>query len=116
MREICEHVPAGFGCTADVQFHRNYPPTINHDREVTFLRDVMREVAGPDRTLEMEPAMTAEDFSFFLEKKPGAYFMIGNGDGEGSCMVHNPGYDFNDASLPVGAAYWALLAERFLVE
>lgn len=127
MGEIAEHTAAAFGATAEFHFHRNYPPTINHDREVTFLRDVMREVAGPDRTLEMEPAMTAEDFSFFLEKRPGAYFMIGNGSGEhraphdgsvrqiGPCTLHNPHYDFNDALIPQGAALWVRLAERWLV-
>ena len=52
-----------------------------------------------------------------LERVPGSYLLIGNGDGDsaGACMVHNPGYDFNDANLPIGAAYWALLAQRFLV-
>ena len=54
MGEIATHTAAAFGATAEFHFHRNYPPTINHDREVTFLRDVMREVAGPDGTLEME--------------------------------------------------------------
>lgn len=126
MGEIATHTAAAFGATAEFHFHRNYPPTINHDREVTFLRDVMREVAGPDRTLEMEPAMTAEDFSFFLEKKPGAYFMIGNGSGEhraphdgsarqiGPCTLHNPHYDFNDALIPQGAALWVRLTERWM--
>lgn len=126
MAEITQHTAAAFGATAEFHFHRNYPPTINHDREVTFLRDVMHEVAGPKRTLEMEPAMTAEDFSFFLEKKPGAYFMIGNGGGEhrdaptdaqrqlGPCTLHNPHYDFNDALIPQGAALWVRLAERWL--
>ena len=60
------------------------------------------------------PLMGSEDFSFMLQKKPGCYLFIGNGDGEGSCMIHNPGYDFNDAILPLGATYWARLAEAVL--
>jgi hippurate hydrolase len=59
----------------------------------------------------------SEDFAFMLERVPGSYLLIGNGDGNGAgaCMVHNPGYDFNDANLSMGAAYWVLLAQRFLV-
>jgi len=56
----------------------------------------------------------SEDFSFMLEKCPGCYFIIGNGAGPSACMVHNPGYDFNDETLPIGAAYWARLAETYL--
>ncbi|MFZ2989842.1 M20 aminoacylase family protein [Ideonella sp.] len=126
MGEISQHTAAAFGATAAFQFHRNYPPTINHDREVDFLREVMREVAGPDQTLDFDPTMGAEDFSFFLQHKPGAYFMIGNGDGAhraeyaghdhslGPCTLHNPNYDFNDRLIPIGGQLWVRLAERFL--
>ena len=62
-----------------------------------------------------EPVTGSEDFAFFLEKIPGCYVFIGNGEGEqGGCMVHNPGYDFNDAILSTGASYWVRLAERYL--
>ena len=122
MREICAHVPVGFGCTAELEFHRNYPPTVNHADETELARTVMREVVGEANVLEFEPTMGAEDFSFFLEKKPGAYFVIGNGDGShregghglGPCMLHNPSYDFNDRLIPVGATLWVKLAERWL--
>ena len=122
MREICEHVPAGFGCTAEFEFHRNYPPTVNHAAETEFVREVMREVVGAHNVQEFEPTMGAEDFSFFLQKKPGAYFVIGNGDGAhregghglGPCMLHNPSYDFNDKLIPVGATLWVKLVERWL--
>ena len=60
------------------------------------------------------PAMGSEDFAWMLLKKPGCYIWIGNGDGEGTCMVHNPGYDFNDEILPIGASYWATLVEQQL--
>ena len=58
--------------------------------------------------------MASEDFSYMLEQRPGAYIEIGNGDGIGGCEVHNPGYDFNDAALPLGASLFARLAERKL--
>ena len=58
--------------------------------------------------------MGAEDFAFLLQAKPGANAWIGNGPGESGCMLHNPGYDFNDEVLPIGASYWAKLVERVL--
>ena len=126
MREITEHTAAAFGARAAFEFHRNYPPTINHPAETAFVREVMREVAGADMTLPFDPTMGAEDFSFFLQARPGAYFMIGNGDGDhraayaghdhslGPCTLHNPNYDFNDALIPLGASLWVRLAERWL--
>ena len=122
MREIAQHTGAAFGAGVQFDFHRNYPPTINHTAEVAFLRSVMRELVGEANTLEFEPAMTAEDFSYFLQARPGAYFVIGNGDGShrvsghgmGPCTLHNPNYDFNDELIAPGAALWVRLAERFL--
>jgi amidohydrolase len=131
MKDVAEHTAAAFGARAVFEFHRNYPPTVNHAAEAAFVREVMSEVAGPANTLVFEPSMGAEDFSFFLQVKPGAYFVIGNGDGEhrrsyaghdhagpgaslGPCTLHNPRYDFNDALIPRGAALWVRLAERWL--
>ncbi|HSI49278.1 MAG TPA: M20 aminoacylase family protein [Ideonella sp.] len=126
MREISEHTAAAFGAKAAFDFHRNYPPTINHTAEVAQLREAMRETVGAENTLDFDPTMGAEDFSFFLMEKPGAYFMIGNGEGEhrrgyaghdlslGPCTLHNPNYDFNDALIPKGAALWVNLAKRAL--
>jgi amidohydrolase len=124
MREIAEHTCAAFGASCGFQFHRNYPPTINHHSEVEFVRSVMHEVVGTENTLVFEPTMGAEDFSYFLLEKPGAYFVIGNGDGDhratghglGPCALHNPNYDFNDALIPIGAALWVRLAERWLAK
>jgi hippurate hydrolase len=122
MREIAQHTAAAFGAQVHFEFHRNYPPTINHRAEAEFVREVMAELVGADNALEFEPTMGAEDFSFFLQQRPGAYFVIGNGDGAhrehghglGPCTLHNPNYDFNDALIPLGAALWVRLAERFL--
>ncbi|WP_332814905.1 M20 aminoacylase family protein [Ramlibacter sp.] len=106
-----------FGVRADIDYRRGYAVLVNTPAQTQFAREVALELVGPERVVGEGPALTAsEDFSFMLERVPGCYLVIGNGDGAGGCQVHNPGYDFNDRNLPVGAAYWALLAERFLVE
>ena len=122
MRELTEQLPQAFGCTGELSFKRNYPPTINSAAEAHFARELMLELVGEDLTLAQEPVMGAEDFSFMLQAKPGAYLFIGNGDGDhrahghgaGPCELHNASYDFNDQLLPQGAAYWVLLAQRWL--
>ncbi len=106
------------GVRASIDYRRGYPVLLNSPAETEFARQVALELLGPDRVeLHARPLTASEDFAFMLEQVPGSYLLIGNGDGDsaGACMVHNPGYDFNDANLPVGAAYWALLAQRFLV-
>lgn len=122
MQAIAEHTAAAFDCTCDFQFDRNYPPTVNHDAETAFVQRVMADVVGADNVLDFEPTMGAEDFSYFLQHKPGCYFLIGNGDGThregghgmGPCMLHNPSYDFNDDLIPLGATLWVRLAEQWL--
>ena len=124
MDEIARHTAAAFGASVVFEFQRNYPPTINHRTEAEFARAVMREVAGAEHVHEFEPTMGAEDFSFFLQAKAGAYFVIGNGDGDhrahghglGPCNLHNPNYDFNDGLIPQGAALWVALARRWLAQ
>ncbi|HLT25050.1 MAG TPA: M20 aminoacylase family protein [Zeimonas sp.] len=121
MREIAAHTARAFDCEARTDFVRSYPPTINHAAEAAFCRDVLHELVGADRVHEFEPTMGAEDFAYFLQEKPGCYLVIGNGEGthrmsghgDGPCTLHNPNYDFNDEILPVGAAYWVRLAERW---
>jgi hippurate hydrolase len=104
-----------FGVRAEIDYRRGYSVLVNSPEETAFAREVALELVGPDRTVLHGPAITAsEDFAFMLEQVPGCYLMIGNGEGEGACTVHNPGYDFHDGNLAIGAAYWALLAERFL--
>ena len=74
-----------------------------------------RAVAGPERVFtDRRPSMGAEDFAYFLLEKPGAYVWVGNGPGEGGCMLHNPNYDFNDEVMPAGVAYWCALVQRLL--
>jgi hippurate hydrolase len=112
-----------FGCSADVDYRQGYAVLVNTVAETAFARKVALELLGPERVTLQAPALPgSEDFAFMLEKVAGSYLLIGNGDGSDSspfaghsaCMVHNPGYDFHDANLPVGAAYWTLLTQRFL--
>ncbi len=122
MKTIAEHVCAAHEARCDFHFHRNYPPTINTADEANFARRVMAGIVGEDNVLVQEPAMTAEDFSFMLQARPGAYAFIGNGDGAhrealhggGPCTLHNASYDFNDELIPLGATCWVQLAEQFL--
>jgi amidohydrolase len=122
MKTVAEQTCAAFEAGCEFEFVRNYPPTINHPAETAFAQRVMAEVVGAENVLEFEPTMGAEDFSFFLQHKPGCYFVIGNGDGThrdgghglGPCMLHNPSYDFNDDLIPLGATLWVRLAEAWL--
>ena len=104
-----------YGASATVEYDRRYPCLYNHPKETAFCEQVVRDWAGEDALLKVEPVTGSEDFAFFLEKVPGCYVFIGNGEGsDGGCMVHNPGYDFNDKVLPTGASYWVRLAETWL--
>ncbi len=115
MAALVKSVAAGFGATADFTFHRGYPATVNHAAEADLARQVAAQVVGEERVrTNVAPCMGAEDFSFMLNQRPGAYVWIGQGSGSGDCMVHHPRYDFNDAILPIGASYFAALTERLL--
>jgi hippurate hydrolase len=95
-----------------MKYERIYPATINTAPEAMFAGDVAASIVGAHNVdRQLEPSMGAEDFSFMLQVKPGAYMRIGQG-GEGSCMLHNSRYDFNDEILPLGAALHASLVEQ----
>jgi amidohydrolase len=113
MQEIIDGVAAAHGASATMTYNEGYPPTSNHVAETEFARAVAGEVLGAEAA-EQPLVMGSEDFSFFLEEKPGAYAFVGNGDGEGCVTIHNPKYDFNDTILPVGASYFARLVETAL--
>ena len=104
-----------FGVKAQVDWRPGYAVLVNTAEETAFARTVALDMLGPDRvTLQGPPLTGSEDFAFMLERVPGSYLLIGNGDGPGTCMVHHPGYDFNDDNIAVGSAFWVRLAERFL--
>jgi len=116
IHEIAQAQASVFGATAEVAYKRQYPCLFNHPEQTEFCKDVLRDWLGADGLVaNAEPVTGSEDFAFFLEKVPGCYVMVGNGVGdEGGCMVHNPGYDFNDRVLSTGATYWVRLAETYL--
>jgi amidohydrolase len=113
MRRVAGNVAAGFGATATVNFRLIFAPMVNHPEHATAMADAAAELVGEanvDRN--KPPAVASEDFSFMLEKVPGAYINLGNG--EDSAPVHNPRYNFNDAAIPFGSALFARIVERRL--
>lgn len=123
MRMIASSTAAAHNCTVDFQFVRQSPATVNDPAQTAFAASVMRQVVGHENVNEnVEPTMGAEDFSYMLEKLPGCYAFIGNGNGDerepghgsGPCVLHNSSYDFNDNLLPLGATYWVQLVQAFL--
>ena len=117
MRRVCEHTAAAFGATAELTYMRGYPPLINNPEHTAICAGVLEAMVGKDHVhRQFPPTMGAEDFAYMLEAKPGCYVFMGNGQGVGTpgCMLHNPGYDFNDAALPIGASYWVRLVEHCL--
>ncbi|TCS33546.1 hippurate hydrolase [Paucimonas lemoignei] len=123
MEQIATHTAAAFNAQIVFQFQRNYPALINHPEETAFAVDVLKSLVGENHiNTSIEPTMGAEDFAFMLQKKPGCYVFIGNGEGEhrtaghglGPCNLHNASYDFNDSLLPIGATFWVRLAQAWL--
>ena len=128
VRALVQAQAEGFGLRAEIDWRPGYAVLVNSPAETALAREVAIELLGAERVTAHGPQLTgSEDFAFMLERVPGSYLMIGNGraaeeGGEGddgaplrcTCMVHHPGYDFNDDNVAVGSAYWVALAERFL--
>jgi hippurate hydrolase len=117
LRQLCESIAHGFGATAQLTYTRGYPATVNTVPEANFAADVATRLVGAEKVMRnMMPSMGAEDFSFMLQAKPGAYLRVGQGapDGPGPHPLHNSLYDFNDDILPLGAALHASLVEHAL--
>ncbi|WP_262297975.1 M20 aminoacylase family protein [Microvirga sesbaniae] len=109
IRAIVENVCAAFGAKAEVEYDRGYPVTMNDPDKTDFMAGVARAVAGENAVdTTVLPLMGAEDFSYMLEQRPGAYIFLGNGDTAG---VHHPAYDFNDEASPYGVSLWAKIVE-----
>jgi amidohydrolase len=112
LHELCSGIAQSYGAKATVKYERIYPATINSEREARFAADVASSLVGQAQVhRNMPPSMGAEDFSFMLRAKPGAYLRLGQG-GEGACFLHNSHYDFNDEVLPLGSALYASLVEQ----
>ena len=115
VREIAAGVTQALGASAEVEYRRGYPPTVNSAREAEFAARVGERLFGPQNVLrDAEPTMGGEDFSYMLQARPGAYVFLGQGGGELGCLLHNPNYDFNDEVIPLGAGYLAALVEESL--
>jgi hippurate hydrolase len=112
LHEVVEGTARLYGATAKLTYKRDYPVTRNHERQTAFAADVAAQVVGSERVdQDVAPVMGAEDFSFMLEARPGAFIFVGNGDSAG---LHHPAYDFNDEAIPIGTSYWVKLVETAL--
>ena len=113
--ELSTGIAAAFGGEAVAVFDRGYPATINEPESTQFAKRAAEAVAGEARVVHMaQPTMGGEDFAFMLNAKPGNYMMLASGRGPNDPQVHHPHYDFNDDVLPLGASYWATLAEQLM--
>ncbi len=116
LKEISSGIAKANGAEAEVDFHltNKYPPTINSKKESEFAANVAKKVFGDSQVdTNIDPSMGGEDFSYLLEKKPGAYLYIGQGDDNHKAHLHTTKYDFNDNLLPVGVNYWVELVKEF---
>jgi amidohydrolase len=112
LHEVVTGTAQLYGANARLTYRRDYPVTRNHERQAAFAAAVAGEVVGRERVDDdAAPVMGAEDFSFMLEARPGAFIFVGNGDSAG---LHHPAYDFNDEAIPFGASYWVKLIETAL--
>jgi hippurate hydrolase len=115
IREIVGKLAEAFGGSAEIDYRRGYPATINTPRESAFAARVGERIFGKGNVVtDPPPTMGGEDFSYMLLERPGAYVFLGQGGGPGNCFLHNPGYDFNDEVIPLGAGYLAALVEESL--
>ncbi|MEM7507022.1 MAG: M20 aminoacylase family protein [Pseudomonadota bacterium] len=110
MHRMVENLAAAFGAKAMLNYKRDYPVTVNTEREAGFAADIAAQVMGPDAVdANTPPQLGAEDFSFMLNARPGAFIFIGNGN---TAKVHHPEFDFDDEAILSGCSYWATLAEQ----
>jgi hippurate hydrolase len=117
IRRIAEGACRAGGAEMELHYERRYPPTLNAPTETETAALAAGSIVGETNVRrDLVPSMAAEDFAFFLEKRPGAYIWIGNGTAATGGLLHNPNYDFNDAILPIGASYWVELAESVLAK
>jgi len=115
--EIAAGIAVTFGVDIDCAYRRAFPATVNSPAETRHAQAAAASAVGEANVLTHEPpSMTAEDFAFMLEARPGCYVWLGQGTGAGTCMLHSPNYDFNDAVIPTGVRYWLdLVAQRLAV-
>lgn len=109
---VVENTAAAYGAKAKLTYRRGYPVLVNHERQTELAASVASHIAGQDKVnTELPPIMGAEDFSFMLNARPGAFIWLGNGASAG---LHHPSYNFNDEAIPFGTSYWVKLVETAL--
>jgi amidohydrolase len=112
LHRVVEGTAAAYGAKAKLSYRRNYPVLVNHEQQTGFAASVASQiVGGPQVNTTLPPMMGAEDFSFMLNERPGAFIWVGNGDSAG---LHHPSYNFNDETIPFGTSYWVKLVETAL--
>ncbi len=109
VREVVAGTAQITGAKINLTYTRGYPVTVNHAEQTEVALRAAKEVAGETNVHEMPPMMGAEDFSYMLEARPGAFIFIGNGDSAG---LHHPAYNFNDEAIVYGTSYWIKLVEN----
>jgi len=115
IRALVDAQAQSYGATVEIDFIRGYPVLVNSEAETAFAREVAEELVGPEHVIAPFPPISgSEDFAYYLQRRPGCFVRLGNG--EGRAMLHNAHYDFNDDNLTIGAAFWTRLVERFLAE
>ena len=109
LHEVVEGTARLYGAKAKLTYRRGYPVLKNHEQQTSFAASIASEIVGADRVdTNFPPVMGAEDFSYMLEARAGAFIFVGNGDSAG---LHHPAYNFNDDVIPVGTSYWVRLVE-----
>ena len=115
IEEVLQGICSTYGASFTLNYDELYPVLSNHEKETDIAVTAASDLVGAEKVNTEIPATAgSEDFAFMLQEKPGAYILIGNGDGEGGCMIHHSSYDFNDRILPLGASYWIQLTENIL--
>ena len=115
VRRVCSGIEATYQVSTGLRYERGYPPTVNAAEPSAIARDVAQQVAADGRVyLQLPPSMGAEDFAYMAKVVPACYVWLGNGPGDGGCMLHSPHFDFNDEIIATGIRYWVRLAQRAL--
>jgi len=113
--ELATSQAASYGATAEIDYGLGHPVLVNSEKETGFARQIAEELVGTDNVVDnIEQVTGSEDFAYMLQQRPGCFVRIGNGVGENPPLLHTARYDFNDANLTVGSAYWVRLVERYL--
>ena len=115
VRELADGIARAMGGSAEIEYRRGYPATVNTEREAQFAAKVGEKIFGAENVVtDGDPNMGGEDFSYMLQARPGAYVLLGQGGAATGCFLHSAKYDFNDEVIPLGAGYLAALVEESL--